>query len=330
MVDHVAFPYRSSSHLSLLHVIAESGAWEKYGLDVEYDRYISSSEAHRAVPAGDVEFVGGNHVSTYGHRARGDSWVYLGQTVNYVDHQLVVRPDSGITGIAGLRGKKVGTRGSHPELNNWLYLKQRGLDTDRDDLELVNQLQYTKNAMDPTRKADPEGLSMPSLWQLVQQGEFDAALLPPPGGQLAASAGLKVIDIEPMPMIWHTTISSSLGFVEKHPDLVQRMLKAIMEGIHFFKTRPEETIDIIERRYTQEGKLTREQAAETYRIIGPPLEPKLVPSMAAIANVYQEALRQDKDAQKVNPLELWDMHHIRQIDDSGFIAQLYGNIPTGH
>jgi ABC-type nitrate/sulfonate/bicarbonate transport system substrate-binding protein len=330
MVDHVAFPYRSSSHLSLLHVIAESGAWEKYGLDVEYDRYISSSEAHRAVPAGDVEFVGGNHVSTYGHRARGDSWVYLGQTVNYVDHQLVVRPDSGITGISGLRGKKVGTRGSHPELNNWLYLKQRGLDVDRDDFELVNQLQYTKNAMDPTRKSDPEGLSMPTLWQLVQRGEFDAALLPPPAGQIAASAGLKVIDIEPMPMIWHTTISSSLGFVEKHPDLVQRMLKAIIEGIHFFKTKPEETIDIIQRRYTKEGQLTREQAAETYRIIALPLEPKLMPSMAAISNVYEEALRQDKDARKVNPLELWDVHHVRQIDDTGFIADLYGNAPTGH
>src|SRR5262245_8351006 len=86
-MDRVAFPYRSSSHLVLLHVVAESGAWEKHGLDVDYDRHISSGDAHRAVPAGEVEFVGGNHVSTYGHRARGDSWVYLGQTVNQVNHQ---------------------------------------------------------------------------------------------------------------------------------------------------------------------------------------------------------------------------------------------------
>src|SRR5712672_1190398 len=99
-MDHVAFPYRSSSHLVLLHVVAESGAWEKYGLDVDYDRHISSNDAHRAVPAGEVEFVGGNHVSTYGHRARGDSWVYLGQTVNAVQPKLVVRPGSGINGIA--------------------------------------------------------------------------------------------------------------------------------------------------------------------------------------------------------------------------------------
>ena len=38
------------------------------------------------------------------------------------------------------------------------------------------------------------------------------------------------------------------------------------------------------------------------------LEPKLYPTMTAIANVYEEAMRQDKDARKVNPLALWDLH----------------------
>src|SRR5689334_3403278 len=54
-VDHVAFPYRSSSHLVLLHVVAESGPWQKHGLDVDYDRHISSSDAHAQVPTGEVE-----------------------------------------------------------------------------------------------------------------------------------------------------------------------------------------------------------------------------------------------------------------------------------
>jgi hypothetical protein len=40
---------------------------------IDYDRQISSSEAHRAVPLGEIELVGGNRVSTYGRRARGDS-----------------------------------------------------------------------------------------------------------------------------------------------------------------------------------------------------------------------------------------------------------------
>ena len=29
------------------------------------------------------------------------------------------------------------------------------------------------------------------------------------------------------------------------------------------------------------------------------------------------------DAAKVNPMELWDLHALRRIDDSGFIDRLY-------
>jgi hypothetical protein len=47
--------------------------------------------------------------------------------------------------------------------------------------------------------------------------------------------------------------------------------------------------------------------------------------MAAIANVYEEAKRQDPDAKKINPMELWDLHHIRHLDDCGFVASVYGS-----
>ena len=330
-MDRVAFPYRSSSHLVLLHVVAESGAWAKHGLDVDYDRHISSGDAHRAVPAGDIEFVGGNHVSTYGHRARGDSWVYLGQTVNQVNHQLVVRADSGINGLADLHGKKVGTRSSHPSLNDWLYLKQHGLDSDRDDIEFINPTKLKQGSMDAE---DPAARAkLPATWQWVRDGIVDAALLAPPASLFAKAAGLKVIDIEPLPMIQFTTVSSSLGFVEKHPDIVERFLKGLIEGIAFFKTRPEESIKVIQERCTKHGQMNLEQATITYQSLAGILEPKLYPKMQAIANVYEEAIRQDKDAKKINPMALWDLHHLRRLDDMGFVDGLYGRrnvAPAAH
>jgi ABC-type nitrate/sulfonate/bicarbonate transport system substrate-binding protein len=320
-VDKVAFPYRSSSHLPLLHVIAESGAWEKHGLDVNYDYGISAGDAHRQIPSGEVEFVGGNHVSTYAHRARGDQWVYLGQTVNYVQSKLCVRPDSGINGINDLFEKKVGTRGSHPGLNDWLQLKQRGLDTDKDEVQLINQLKHKKGDMDPVKGSMEK---LPPLYDWVKNGTVDAAFLTEPAASFARKAGLKLIDLEPFPMIWFTTISTSLKFVEKNPELVDRFLKGIIEGIHFFKTQRDKSIGIIQKKYTKEGKLNKELATITYDNIVNNLEPKLFPSMQSISNVYQEALRQDKDARKVNPMELWDTHFLRKIDDSGFIRSLYG------
>jgi ABC-type nitrate/sulfonate/bicarbonate transport system substrate-binding protein len=336
-VEKVSFPYRASTHLNLLHVVAESGSWARHGLDVNYNYQITKGDAHRAVANGEVEFVGGNHISTYAHRARGDKWVYLGQTLNAVHPKLVVRPNSGINSIAHLRGKKLGTRGMHPGLNDWLLLKQRGLDVDRDEVELVTKVDglVSTEAAEQGESGETDAArtkKRAAVWQWVRDGHVDAALLLAPSHLFAADAGLKVIDIEPLPMIWYTTISSSLPFVEKHPDIVERFLKGLIEGIHFFKTQPEASAKIIQERYDKEGKLNYEQATYIYQQLAPILEPKLYPTMAAIANVYEEAKRQDSDASKINPMELWDLHHIRQLDDSGYVDELYGqqrgNAPT--
>jgi sulfonate transport system substrate-binding protein len=301
----------------MLHVIAESGVWEKYGLDVTYDQKITSVDAHDAVARGDIEFVGGNHVSTYGRRARGDDWVYLGQTVNRVPGwMLVVRPDSGITRISDLKKKKVVTQGGHPGLNDWLFLKQHGLDTDRDEVELTNLDKGV--AFKETMSTEP-----PQPWREVRDGRADAAFIWPPGTIWAQRAGLKLIEIDPMPMIFFTTISSGLKFVERHPELVDRFLKSMMEGIHFYKTQPERAMKIIEARYANEGVLDAESARATYQVLADALEPKLYPSPAAIANVYEEGIRQDPDAKKMHPMELWDLHFIRKLDDSGFVNRLY-------
>jgi ABC-type nitrate/sulfonate/bicarbonate transport system substrate-binding protein len=329
-MDKISFPYRATTHLAFLHVVGESGCWAKHGLDVDYDWQISKSDAHRAVASGEVEFVGGNHISTYGHRARGDQWVYVGQTQSSVLCKLAARADSGINSVADLRGKKIGTRGNHPGLNDWLFLKQRGLDVDRGDFEFVREIGGLGSAEDIEQLEGVEAEQKKNekylpLWRWIQDGHVDAALLMSPGHLFAADAGLKIIDIEPLPMIWYTTVSTNLRFVQKNPDIVERFLKGLLEGIHFSKTRPEESIKIIHKHHNREGQLNLEQAIYMYNDIAPALDARLYPTMNAIANVYEAAKRYDPDAAKINPLELWDLHHVRRIDDSGFIDALYGN-----
>jgi ABC-type nitrate/sulfonate/bicarbonate transport system substrate-binding protein len=319
-MDHINFPYRASAHLALLHVVAESGAWGRQNLDVNYNFKISSTDAHRDIPTGDIEFVGGNHVSTYGHRARGDSWIYLGQTLNFTNFKLVVKPESGINAVEDLHHKTVGSKGSHPGLNDWIYLKQRGLDVDKDQIAMMKQV--PDGQMDET-----VGQRTQSLDDWVASGKIDAAFVTPPRSLMAEKKGLKVIDIDPLPMIWFTTVSSSLRFVEKHPDIVERFLKGLMEGIAYFKTQPEKTIKILKERHTNEGAMDDETAKLMYVELARILEPKLYPSLQAVSNVYEEAVRQDKDALKVSPMALWDTHHIRRIDDQGFVEALYKNHP---
>ena len=301
-MDKIKFPYRSEDHLTLLHVIQESGAWEKYGLHVDYNIYIGPDEAHAAVNKGEVEFVSGNHISPYPARLKGDRWVYLGQTVNFYSHRLIVRPDSKIEKVSDLRGKKLVARGNHPSSNNWLFLKQNGLDEDKGDFSMV-RLRGVKK------------------WELVQRGEFDASLITPPEDILAKRAGLNVIPLPPLPMIYFTTISTSSEFASKHPDIVERFLKGVIEGIHFFKTKKEKVTTVLRTKLDAEER-EHDLVEALYEDLAPLLEPKLYPNLQAIQNVFELAKHDHPECSKINPLSLWDLHYVRNIDDSGFFDQL--------
>lgn len=322
-MDHVQYPYRSSSHLVLMHVINECGAWERHGLVVDYDKGINRDDAHKLVPTGEVEFVSGNHVSTYAARARGDTWAYLGQTISKNNLSLVTRPDIGIEKLEDVRKRKFGSRGRHPGLNTWLYLKQNGLDPDTDQVEIVRE----------ERVELPDGtfkLNRKSLMEMLKDGEIDACFMTLPNKEFAQREGLKVIDLVPQDMVFFMTVSSSMKMVEERPDIVERMLKGVLEGIAFFKTEREKTIQIILDKHKKEGDLDRQTAELLYDDFAPILEPRLYPGLNAISNVYQEALKQDEkagDAARIHPLALWDFHFLREIDDSGFIDDLYKDHP---
>ena len=288
-------------------------------LGVEYAKRISRSDAHKLVPTGEVEFTSGNHVSTYAARARGDNWVYLGQSVSQNRISLITRHDAGIDQVADIKGRKFGTKGMHPGLNDWLYLKQNGLDADRNEFDMVRFEEFAK---------DPTNREM-SFIEAVETGKVDACLLAQPKREFAERAGLKVISIAAQPMVFFTTVSSSLPFVRQHPDIAKRVLMAMLDGIAFFKTQREKTIKILIDKHDTEGKLDRPTAEKLWQDLSAVLEPKLYPTLEAVFNVYEEAKRQSKDAERVHPLALWDFHLLRQIDDSGYIDNLYKNHPAG-
>jgi hypothetical protein len=53
------------------------------------------------------------------------------------------------------------------------------------------------------------------------------------------------------------------------------------------------------------------------------LERKPYPSIEAVANVFQLAVRRNPEIASFNPLGLWNTHYVRELDDSGYIDSLY-------
>jgi len=56
------------------------------------------------------------------------------------------------------------------------------------------------------------------------------------------------------------------------------------------------------------------------------LKPKPYPTPRAIANSYEIATIEYPDARGLNPLSLWDLHWVKELDDEGFIDGLIRNL----
>jgi ABC-type nitrate/sulfonate/bicarbonate transport system substrate-binding protein len=298
-MDSVKFPYRSARHLALLHVVNESGAWKKQGLSVEYDSYVDPEEAHQLLKKGKVQFIGGNHITPYIKRATGDDWIYVGQTANYIGQAIVVKKDSKIQKLADLRGKTLGAKGTggpHTWLNAWLTLQKNGLE------KAVKIERVFKKGR---------------VWKGVQAGDYEAAIVGRPDDLAARRDGMRTIALPLLPMIVFTTVSTTGTFVRENGDLIKRFLKGLADGVKYFKANKKRATDILSSTLPKErGGGDKEMIDYYYRDLTETLTETLYPTMDAIYNVYAEACRYNTAAKKVNPLELWDLHHLRQLRDA--------------
>jgi hypothetical protein len=66
----------------------------------------------------------------------------------------------------------------------------------------------------------------------------------------------------------------------------------------------------------ERGGGDKEMIEYYYRDLTETLTETLYPTMDAIYNVYARGLPLQRRGKKVNPLELWDLHYLRQLRDA--------------
>jgi ABC-type nitrate/sulfonate/bicarbonate transport system substrate-binding protein len=305
-----------SSHLPLLTVFKESGVTDKYGFQTDLHGgggATAPTMAHRTslIFAGEIDFVSGLHHETYRARSRGEKrLVYLAQTQNRWDDRLVVAP--GIGGIQELRGKRIVCHSKAQCVvgNFTTILRQFGF---KDDEILIEPI-----------------LSMSgNLCAYVDQviaGEASAALVDMPFDLYGKNRGLKILDLPDRPVIHNTTILTTTDYIRDNRETVIQFLKALIDAIHFFKTKPAEVAKILQknlsRRYTLADEAYYVHLQKEWAKL---LLAKPYPLPAAIQNVFELDAAHDPNMGNISPMEPWDLHYLREIDDSGFIDALYAS-----
>lgn len=309
MAKKIRIYYRAPSHVPLWKVMEEGGFLEKHGLAMEMGSLEGQRKrAAEGLKAGDLDIVSGNHHNLYARKAlNGDPYVHIGQSNNSWRENFLVC-GKGINGVADLKGKKVAMDDydGHTGLNVWLYLRLHGLEEGR-DVELVT---------DPVKGAERS--------KGVLDGKYDATFIRAVDRLRALQFGAKIVEVPPMAMIEGVTLTTTTKYVSQHEDECRSLIMALIDGTHFFKTSKADTLKIIQKHCSELLKMRSDEEWDCfYETQSETLEKAPYPSIEAIQNVFALAVKRNPEINEYNPLALWDLHYVKEIDDSGYIRQLY-------
>jgi hypothetical protein len=155
-------------------------------------------------------------------------------------------------------------------------------------------------------------------------GAFNATFLGPIDQHRAKAMGARVLDVGHMAMIEGVTLTTTTRYVNSHPEEVSGLLHALVDAIHHFKTQRADTLDIINRTCRDLIKLKSDEELERfYDDYAENFQRKPYPTLDAIQNVFALGVKDTPAVAGFNPLVMWDLHHLRAIDDSGYIDKLY-------
>jgi hypothetical protein len=97
-------------------------------------------------------------------------------------------------------------------------------------------------------------------------------------------------------MIRGVTLTTTMGFVNAHEGQVRQLVRGFVDAIHFFITRKQETLEVLKEHASTILDLQSDQEVEMlYEEWAHSLEHEPYPSIEAIANVFQLAVRRNPE-----------------------------------
>ena len=285
-------------------ITKEAGLFEKHGLDTTLIYLDGGSKAIQVLLSGEVPIVQGGGNSPVAARLRGGDVTIIAGIVNVLAYSLVVHPD--IKRPEDLRGKKlaISRYGSNSDYATRKILIKWGLKPDTD----VAIIQIPGGQ--PTRLA------------AVQNKQVAGLVAQPPVTILARKARLNIL-AEPSDFgsaYTNTPIAATGAFIREHLDTVRRFTRALVEGIFVYKTQR----DFSKKTIAKYMRISDPEAVEdSYQFFSPIVPAKPYPPLDGIKEVLLELGEKDPKIRSAKPEDFADSSFVKELDESGFIDNLY-------
>ncbi len=310
----------SMSHMPLLYVWRDSGVTRPHGFELKIDitgvripgqRFIKHDERAPLLLDGTYDMLSGLHIEPYYYRAKGDKrFVYLAQAQNDWDDRMIATQE--VRGPSDLNGKKVIITATAPCVFGNL---KHSLELGGADLDSIEWLRVGRG----------DGGGYRAAVEAVARGEAPAAAVDPPFDRQGEKQGLHRLDIPSVPVIHNATMCANREWIAANEETAYAFLRSMVDAIHFFKTEKQKACEIIERTVARHIDATdADEIEHLWATWAKLLSPKPFPHPLAVWNVYNLDVAHNPEANFVGPFEIWDTSMLRDIDDSGYIDELYG------
>jgi NitT/TauT family transport system substrate-binding protein len=283
---------------------ADAGGYlKKYGIDYELSGIQNSPQAVPAILSGEIPLnCGISSTDVIASALQGADLTFLAVTINTFPSSIMGQP-----GLDQLKGARIGVSrfGSASDTAARVYLKRQGLDPNA-DVTLV-QIGGTNETL-----------------AALQSGQLDAGVLSPPVTTQAKQLGfIEMVDIGKLGIEYaYNGVAGQKKWIADNADLVNNVLKALIEAAHRFKTDAEFGKSTIQ-------KFTKVDDPEVLQVTWEPfaneyLRDRPFPTDPGMQTVLDELGGTVEKARTASPRDFYDDSMLKSFEQTGFFRTVLG------
>jgi len=302
-MNSLTLAYRDDDRLPVILAIREM-ARRHYDLNVRVAKIKDGDKYEAALFNGGADVIIEHLEYLYEGAARGKKVSFLCAPSKGGGLDLIVAQT--VSKIEDLRGKTmaVRTHGQPHAVTLWLRM-----------MELENDVTIVL--------VHDKEVGRWGQWKKVVSGDAAATFMSPLYLPEALAAGLKVLHVPEIPIVGHFSQACRAEFAHENSALLSAYVKAVIHALVWLTLQSGDALASLApalkrlMELPDDGELKRRFVS-----VVSDLKIRPYPTPQAIANTYEIATIEYPAAKGLNPLSLWDLHWVKELDDTGFIDEV--------
>jgi len=301
--SYFAYISDSPATASAYWVTKDAGFFKKHGLDVDLIFIDGSSRGIQSLMSGDIPFTSAVGTAVINGKLAGGDIAIVNSLVNTLPYYVFGKPE--IKSPEDLKGRSAAMHIPGTAADFALRLALKGIGFSLKDIKGVTVG------------------GAPARVTAVATGQLDFTVGTEAEKIRGEKLGLKmIIDMAKLNIPFQFTCTvATRRTIRENPDLVQRMVRAMAEAVHYYKNHKDSVVKIMQKYSRGPSRTFFEEVYDSSREL---LVEDTYPTIEGLKNTLEIQASLDPKAAKAKAEDFVDLRFVDELKKSGFIEKLYG------